>query len=310
MNFPFRLSDDKEFDAVGFGTNAVDHLIQVPVYPVFNSKVRFSTYVRRAGGEVASTMAGLRRLGLGTSYIGRFGDDEAGEFGLRSLVDEGVDVAHAERVAGAETQAGFILIDEGSGERTVVWGRDNKLAYAENEAPQAAALSGKILHLTPHDTLECIRLAREARDSGVIVSADIDNLFDGIETLLPLVDIMIASSEFPHLVTGVADLRGALSEISSRFGCAVVGVTLGAEGSLILCGDTFFETRGFAVPGGCVDTTGAGDAFRTGFLYGVLTGQSVEFAAAAANGVAALKCRELGARSSLPDEKELLTLLN
>jgi sulfofructose kinase len=86
-------------------------------------------------------------------------------------------------------------------------------------------------------------------------------------------------------------------------------MTLGEKGSLILCEDEFLETEGFAVPGGCRDTTGAGDAFRVGFLYGLLTGAEVEIAARTANAVAALKCRALGARTSLPKVEELKQFL-
>src|SRR4029078_1266283 len=80
MQFPFQLSTNRDFDCIGFGTNAVDYLIEVPEYPAFNSKVELNRYIQAAGGEVASTMVGLRRLGLNTAYIGRFGTDPAGDF--------------------------------------------------------------------------------------------------------------------------------------------------------------------------------------------------------------------------------------
>ncbi len=86
-------------------------------------------------------------------------------------------------------------------------------------------------------------------------------------------------------------------------------MTLGETGSLLLCGDEFVRTDGFAVPGGCRDTTGAGDSFRVGLLYGVLEGATVAESARMANAVAALKCRAVGARTSLPDRAELAALL-
>lgn len=309
MNFPFRLSPNKEFDAVGFGTNAVDFLIVTPEYPQFNSKIELVDYVQLAGGEIASTMAGLRRLGLKTAYVGRFGDDGAGDFGLQTLQTEGVDVTHAEQIAGARTQIAFIVIDERSGERTVIWKRDKKLSYMPEEAPLEIVRRAKVFHATPHDALACARMAQAAREAGAIVSIDIDNLFAGIEKLLPLIDIFIASEEFPERLVGIKDKRQSLREIKSRYGCKIAGVTLGEKGSLLLCEDEFIETDGFAVPNGCKDTTGAGDAFRVGLLYGLLTGESVETSAQMANAVAALKCRELGARTALPKVEELNSLL-
>ncbi|MEZ5424811.1 MAG: carbohydrate kinase family protein [Pyrinomonadaceae bacterium] len=309
MNFPFTLTENKDFDAVGFGTNAVDYLIVVPEYPRFNSKIELDNYTQLAGGEIASTMAGLRRLGMRTSYVGRFGKESAGDFGIGSLRDEGVDLSHAEQIDGAQTQIAFIVIDKRNGERTVIWKRDRKLAFAPEDAPVEIVRRTKIFHATPHDTAACIEMAREAHSAGAVVSIDIDNIFDGLTEMIPLIDIFISSAEFPERLVGIRDRRLALREIKTRFGCPIVGMTLGENGSLLLCQDRFIETPGYAVPGGCKDTTGAGDAFRVGFLYGLLRGESVETAAEMANAVAALKCRRVGARTALPDREELEGLL-
>lgn len=309
MQFPFNLKKSAELDVAGFGTNAVDFLIRVPRYPEFNSKVELIDYEQAAGGEIATTMVGLQRLGLRCSYIGRFGTDPAGELGIASLRDEGVDITHAERIDGAQTQIAFIVIDERSGERTVIWKRDERLRYREDEAPVEAVRNARVLHFTPHDTRASIRLAKEARQAGVVVSIDIDNVFEDVDELLETVDIIIASAEFPAKLTGNSDIRTSLGEMQKRYGAAIVGVTLGQAGSLIFCGETFIETAGFEVPGGCKDTTGAGDSFRAGLLYGLISGQSVEESARMANAVAALKCRSVGARTALPTREELSAFL-
>jgi sulfofructose kinase len=309
MKFPLNLPENKRFDVVGFGTNAVDYLIRVPEYPPLYSKIELTDYTLLAGGEIASTLAGLQRLGMKTAYVGRFGDDQEGDFGLQTLVDEGVNVEYAERIAGATTQIAFIIVDVRNGERTVIWKRDKKLAYAPEEASLEFIGDTKIFHATPHDALACARMARQAKTNGAIVSIDIDNIFDGVREMIPLVDIFLASAEFPEKLVGIKDHKKALREIKSRFGCPIVGMTLGAKGSLILCEGEFIETGGFEVPDGCQDTTGAGDAFRVGFLYGLLKGESVEESARMANAVAALKCRQLGARTALPDRDELSKLI-
>ncbi len=309
MRFPFDLPDDRDFDVAGFGTNAVDFLIRVPEYPEFNSKVELSEYIRAAGGEVATTMVGLQRLGVRTLYAGRFGDDDAGDFGRESLRAEGVDISLAESVAGARTQIAFIIIDERNGERTVIWRRDHRLAYSAAEAPLEIAERSRILHFTPHDAEACIALARRAKELGTIVSIDLDNIFPRLEELLPLVDILITSAELPSRMFAVADRHKALREMHSRYGSAVVGITLGEHGSLLYSGGQFVETKGFQVPGGCQDTTGAGDSFRAGLLYGVVNKMPVDESARWANAVAALKCRRIGARTSLPSVVEVTTLL-
>lgn len=310
MHFPFKLVRDREFDAVGFGLNAVDHLVVVPAYPEFDTKVRFVEHIQAAGGETATAMTALQRLGMRTAYAGRFGSDAEGLFGFAALKDEGVDMKFAESIEGARNQVAFILIDEQSGERTVIWDRDERLAYRAEEAPVELASRGSILHLDAHDSLACARVARVARKAGTIVSADIDNIHDGLPELLPFIDVLISSKEFPHYLTGITDERASLIELKARYSCQIVGITLGVRGAVLYMDGVFIESPAFAVPGGCRDTTGAGDAFHAGFIYGMLRGEDVETSMRLANATAALKCRALGARTSLPNESELNEFLN
>ena len=310
MNFPIELRGGKPFDAVGFGLNAVDHLIVVPAYPAFDTKVRLLEHKQSAGGQTATTMVALKRLGLKTAYAGRFGSDAEGQFGLATLTNEGVNVDHAEVVAGARNQIAFITIDARSGERTIVWDRDDRLAYKPDEAPAAFGALGRVLHLDAHDPHACVRVAQAAKAAGTVVSADIDNVYDGLPELLPLLDILIGSKEFPRRVTGITDERAALVELHERFGCAIVGMTIGAAGAVVYCEGQFIESPGYPAPGGCRDTTGAGDAFHGGFLYGLLSGQDLETSLKFGNAVAAIKCSALGARTALPTAPELTNFLN
>lgn len=310
MRFSLKLPDNREFDAVGFGLNAVDHLVVVPEYPAFNSKVHLMEHIQAAGGQTATAMVTLQRLGLETAYAGRFGSDVEGRFGLASLNDEGVYTEFAEVIEGARNQIAFIIIDSRNGERTIIWDRDERLSYGREEAPVAIAARGRVLHLDAHDPPACAEMARAARAVGTIVSADIDNIYEGLPELLPLIDILISSTEFPFRLTGIADERAALLEIRARYGSAIVGMTLGTRGALLLCEGQFFESKAYCVPDGCRDTTGAGDAFHGGFLYGLLSKLDVETTLRIANATAALKCRSLGARTSLPTRAELNEFLN
>lgn len=309
MRLPFSVVQNKDFDAVGFGLNAVDHLIVVPEYPAFDTKTRFTEYERSAGGQTASAMVALQRLGLQTAYAGRFGSDDDGRFGLLSLKYEGVNLDCAETIDGADNQVAFIIIDSRSGERTIVWDRDDRLSYRPDEVPIELASRGRVLHLDAHDPPACAVMAKAAREAGAIVTADIDNVYEGLPALLPLIDVLIVSSQFPHRLTGISDERAALVELKSRYGCAIVGATLGARGALVYVAGEFIESPAFEVPGGCRDTTGAGDAFHAGFIYGMLRGDELEGCLKQGNAVAALKCRSLGARAALPTAEELEELL-
>jgi sugar/nucleoside kinase (ribokinase family) len=309
VHFPFKLAANKEFDAAGFGVNAVDHLIVVPEYPAPDTKKRLIEYRKGAGGQTASAIVALQRLGMRTAYAGRFGTDNEGRFGLQTLKDEGVDVEFAETIEGARTQVGYIIIEAKRGERTVIWDRDKLLAYTDHDAPRALAGRARVLHIDSHDPLACARMAKEARAAGTIVSADIDNVFEGLPELLPLIDVLISSKEFPRLLTGIEDPHAALTEIKAKYGCALVGLTKGGRGATVLCEGEFLETPAFQVPGGCVDTTGAGDAFHGGFIYGLLRGEEIEMSMKMGCAVAALGCRALGARTALPTREELNNFL-
>lgn len=166
MQFPFTLPSDKQFDAAGFGVNAVDHLLVVPEFPNSDSKTRLVQHKQGAGGQTASAIVALQRLGMRTAYAGRFGTDAEGRFGLESLKDEGVNVEFSETIEGARTQVGYIIIEAERGERTVIWNRDKLLAYSETEAPVKLAGRASVLHLDSHDPLACARMAREARLRG------------------------------------------------------------------------------------------------------------------------------------------------
>lgn len=305
MKFPFTTPASRPFDAVGFGLNAVDHLIVVPEYPAFDTKIRFHEHTLAAGGQTATAMVALQRLGLTTAYAGRFGSDHEGQFGLQALQTEGVNLEFAEVIEGAHNQLAFIIVDARNGERTIIWDRDERVSYRAEEAPVALTSRGRVLHLDAHDPPACAVMARAAREAGTIVSADIDNVYEGLPELLPLIDILITSAEFPNRLLGITNESAALNEMAIRYGCAVVGLTKGAQGATIYCEGQFLQSAAYEVPGGCRDTTGAGDAFHAGFLYGLLTGGELEESLKLANAVAALKCRDLGARAALPNKNEL-----
>jgi len=298
MEFGIEIPRGKPFDAVALGLNAVDHLIVAPHFPAFNTKIPFISHQISAGGQSATAMVALARLGLKTRYIGNVGSDSLGEFQLRSLDKEGVDSTGVNIIPGAETQTAFIIVDQVSGERTILWGRPKGLAIDPARVDREMVTSGRVLHLDGHDIAASIVAAHYARKAGIPVVIDIDNIYPGLERLLPLVDFLISSATFPGKMTGESDLRTALTTLSHTTGSLFVAATLGREGVLAYHEGRFLHSPAFPID--CRDTTGAGDAFHGGFIYGLLTGLSVEDTLRMANAVAGLKCTQLGARTGLP----------
>ena len=307
MEFGFSLPVNKPFDAVALGLNAVDHLIVVPHYPQFNTKVNFLSHTIAPGGQCASAMVGMARLGSRVRYIGKVGDDETGRYQIQSLVTEGVEASGVMIVEGAESQTAFIVVDQPSGERTVIWNRDDKLTIAPHEVDREAVTSGRALHLDGHNVAASIRAAEYARAAGVPTVLDIDNVYEGAENLLPLIDFLISSATFPERMTGEPDLKLALKKLKEMTGSFFVAATLGVEGVLAYFHDEYIYSPAFPIK--CADTTGAGDAFHGGFIYGLLAGCSVEETLRLANAVAGLKCRAVGARTALPTLQEVQALL-
>ena len=307
MEFGIELPAGKAFDVVALGLNAADHLIVVPHYPGFNSKVELLSHTLAPGGQCATAMVALARLGMRTRYIGKVGSDDMGRFQIRSLESEGVEASGVTIEDGAESQLAFIVIDEVSGERTVIWHRDERLMIAENEVDKVAVTSGRVLLLDGHNVAASIAAARYAREAGIPTVLDIDNIYAGSEGLLPLIDFLVSSTSFPLKMTQESDLQTALKKLSEMTDAPFVAATLGRDGALAYFHGRYFHSPAFTVD--CKDTTGAGDAFHGGFIYGLLAGLSVEETLRFANAVAGLKCRAIGARTSLPSLEEVNKLL-
>ena len=312
MRMPIGLPppDGRPFDAVGFGLNMTDLLVVLERFPEPDSKqpVRRQTY--SPGGQAASAMVACARLGWRTRYVGCFGDDDNGQKGRSSLADEGVDISACRVASDTRNGMSVILVDERTGERTVLWSRDPGLKLRPDDVDPAAVGAGRVLLVDCHDTAASTAAARQARRAGVRTIIDVERVRDGIDALLAEIDVIVTAQDFPAALTGKSAPGAALRAIRDAYRPPMVCMTLGAEGSLALVGDVETRTPAFRVS--VVDSTGAGDVFRGGFISGWLRGgdsAEVEDVLRYANAVAALKCRGLGAREASPTPTEVDALL-
>lgn len=296
----------RPFDVIGQGLNSIDLFAVVAEYPARNSKHRLEKFVKLPGGQVATAMAACARLGWRARYVGRFGDDDYGAFGVESLERDGVDVAGVRRIRGVPSQFSFILVD-GSGDRTVMWDRDPALNMTARDVEPDLICSGRVLHVDCFETEPATAAARLARASGMATVIDVEAVRTGTVELLREIDIIIAAEEFPARLTGYDDLGRALAAMADEFRqAAMVSVTLGARGSLTRIQGREIPMPAFKVP--VVDTTGAGDVFRGAFIaawLGCERGAEVEDLLVYATAAAGLKCRALGAREGIPHAEEV-----
>jgi sulfofructose kinase len=292
-------------DVVGVGINATDTIIRLPHFPALDSKVELLSADIRPGGQVASAMVACRRWGLSARYVGKIGDDAAGKLQMDEMAREGVD-AHWIVAPGCMSQSSFILVDEPSGERTVLWKRDSKISLQPADLKREWISTAKVLLVDGHDTEAAALAARWAREENISVVGDFDNRYPRVEALLEYVDFIVTSKEFPERLTGEKNLLKSLPTIFQKFKSRLTAATLGRLGAVAWDGERFLLCPGFRVH--AVDTTGAGDIFHGAFLYGLVREwrleEILEFGCAAA----ALNCTAPGARGGIATLGEIAAL--
>jgi sulfofructose kinase len=292
-------------DVVGVGLNATDTLIPIQHFPAHGSKIEFRAANVLPGGQVATAMVACQSWGLRTRYVGKVGDDTAATLHRAEFARLGVE-AHLLTAPGCPSQQAFILVDD-AGERTVLWKRDDRLTLQPNDLQREWLLRARSLLLDGHDTSAAITAATWARAANIPVIADLDDLYPGVDALLPLIDYLITSLDIPGRISGESELRKSLPAVRTRFGSRLTAATLGHDGVLAYDGAHFHYAPAFRV--NTVDTTGAGDIFHAGFIYGLLQGwplqRQLEFACAAA----ALNCTAIGARGHIASVAEIENLV-
>lgn len=297
------------FDVIGLGESSVDLVIDVARFPEPDSKVRAEALARHPGGQVATAIRALSRLGWRTGFVGSVGDDDEGRLLHRVLQADGVDVTASPRKSGVVTRGAVILVDRAQSTRTVIEHRDPRLDLLPAELPEQLIASARVILLDGTDTVAACAAAAVARAAGVPVVVDIDEGVRDEAGLLQLADVVITSEGYArraghgHLGTGLDRLR------ETCHGASVVCVTLGRGGAQGWTTGGWVRVPAFDVP--CVDTTGAGDVFRAGFIAAWLAG-GADVAEALRYGCAAagLSCGAPGAQGALPTADAVRALLD
>jgi len=282
-------------DLVGVGLNAMDVLIPLAEFPVRGSKAWYTGSTLMPGGQAATTVFACQRWGLSTRYIGKLGDDDAGRLHREVFAQAGVD-ARLITVPQANSPQSLILVD-GGGERTVLCRKDERVQLKPEDLRREWIVNARALHLDGCEIAAATQAAAWAREAGIPVIADLDEIYPGIERLIENVDYLIVSRDFPGRLTGEKDLETALRGIQSRYGCLLTAATLGEEGVVAWDGSRFYLRAAYRVT--VVDTTGAGDIFHAGFIFGLLQGWPVERQLDFACAAAALNCSSVGARGGI-----------
>lgn len=293
-DFNISFSSGKPFDVVGLGLNSVDFITVLPAFPSLNSKMEIADFSQHGGGQVATAMVACSCLGLRARYIGKVGGDPWGEFSVESIRKEGVDVSAVTVEPGVKNQFAIILVDQKSGERTILWHRDRRLLYRKGELSMKAVCEGKVFHVDGHDIEATLTAVLWAKQDGIVTVMDADRIDDKTGELIQHIDFLITSSTFPMRFTGIADMPEALKALQQH-SRGFVAATLGPDGAVALVDGSPVYYKGVALD--AVDTTGAGDVFHGAFICGLIRGWGVDQIFAFANAVAGLKCTRFGGRA-------------
>ena len=268
----------------------------------------------RGGGCALNTASVLARLGLSAAVAGKVGADPFGDFVLGLLDERGVERGGVSRDPGVATSATVVLVDS-SGERTFlhVPGANGRVRLEELD--EDVLFSGRVLHLAgalvmPElDGEPAATVLERAKARGLTTS--LDTVWDAtgrwgrILPTLPFVDLFVPSLAEATAISGEQEPAAAAAWLRER-GVGTVALKLGADGCYVA--GAGFEGFAPAPAVETVDSTGAGDAFAAGFLYGHLAGWPLERTAAFANAAGALATTAVGATEGLVGLEDALAL--
>jgi ribokinase len=288
----------------GLGQCSLDYLMIVDSYPGEDTKKEVLEWTVQGGGPVATALVALSRLGVKTSFMGLISDDDAGKSIRKGLVKEKIDTGDMVIRKGGRSQTAFIIVNNKNGKRTIIWQRPTIKSIRSSEVRKTFLKGADFLLLDGLFSEASIKAANMAKEMNIPVMLDAGKIRKGMNELLQSSDYIVASEEFGMEFAG--EKKRALKRLM-RFGPRAATITLGDKGSITTSGREEFHQPAFKVD--VVDTTGAGDVFHGGYIYGLLQGWEIRKTVKFASAFAALKCMGLGGRTNIPGLKETLKFM-
>ena len=298
------------FDVVGFGAINLDKLFKVNMIAKKEEEASVLDFKESGGGSAANTVVGLARLELKTGFIGKVAADREGKFLLDEFRKEGVDIngITISKIGGSGTVMGYI---DPKGDRALYVdpGVNDQIDFKDINVDYVSGT--EFLHLSSFVAEKPFNAQKRliTKLSGVNVCFDPGDLYarKGLAALKPL--IKRSYTVFPNeyevrLLTGQDYREGAKKLI--ELGAELVAVKLGKRGCYVSDGKESHLIDAYRVE--AVDTTGAGDAFCAGFIYGLTKRKDLYECGKLGNFVASRCVSKMGARTGLPKLADLKDL--
>ncbi len=284
---------------VGIGACVMDTLVSVPEYPKEDTKLRAVSSKQAGGGPVATGLVAAAKLGCDTGFIGVLAKDAGGHFLLEDFSKYGVETVNVTSLEGYRSFTSVIWLSAKTTTRTCVFDKGDLPPLELNNAQIEAIKNADLLMIDGNELSAAISAAKIARENGTKVLYDAGGLYDGIEELLPLIDILIPSEEFALEITNTDCAEKAAEILFNKYKPEVVVITQGKKGGILYNGENIIDYPIY--PAVVVDSNGAGDVFHGAFAAGVIKGFDYLKCCHFASAVSGLKCTGIGARESVPD---------
>ncbi len=251
---------------------------------------------------MATALVALSRWGVSCAFAGVRGDDLFGTMIRDSLDEEGIDTRGLVVRKESGSQFAFIAAEPGMGRRTIFWRRPTGTPLGPEEIDYSMIERVQILHTDGRFVEASLAACKTARKVGARVVADADTFHEGLVELARLSDYFIASEHFAAAFLEEKNPVEACRRIA-ELGPKVAGVTLGSKGYVALAEGRVIEKPAYRVE--AIDTTGCGDVFHAGFIFGLIRGWNYEKCLDFAAWSAAMVSLKMGGRSGIPSLKQI-----
>jgi len=302
------------YDVCVIGDLVVDYIIRIPQLPVNPGECIRAKKAYKTPGGSANFLITASRLGLQVTVLDVVGDDEEGEIILNTLKREGVHTEGIKLIKNTKTTHVLILIDDTGNHAFVgILGVRLDLSVVDEEIISKS----KYLYvscysmLSPKEIKATVKAVEIAHKNGVRVFFDPGPLCDKVPTHI-LMDIISQSyivspnDNEAERIANTHNLKDAARKLLNM-GAKIVIIKMGSRGALLAYDNILKELPTIDVR--VVDTTGAGDSFNAGLLYGLIKGLTLEEAVTLANVMGAIKVQKLGTGENMPTLRELVHVL-
>lgn len=306
--------DQKKWDVYVYGDINIDLVIPgVEKFPLPGQEDVVDTMDTYVGGGAALFTLGIGKLGLKPVFQGAIGDDCYGKFILDEFKTKNVDDSLLSKSHLNKTGISISFTNEHDRSFLTYRGTNDEIDLSKIDLENVKL--ARHIHVTGYmgskNHQQYLGLLRQVKDNGdTTVSFDVGwddsgEWYKGIYDLFPYIDVLFMNETEAIHYSGKQTAEEAIRDFAKT--CSLVVAKLGKKGSMAICHGEIYELDSYKVQ--AIDTTGAGDSFNAGFVYGFLKGKSIEECLKCGNGCGALSVTALGGNTGFPVEDELIQFI-